>query len=130
MAFSLVGVVYTTIEILSYTIIFHYIRNHNNNNTVGIIDPSIVKMRNRINAISLSGLFAGWLMEVWYIVLVGFLSLMFDSKLLREVSTVLKYYEYYLIPLVQIHSSPPIRKFMSTSQPNDIGNSVFPLNCT
>ena len=130
MAFSLVGVVYTTIEILSYTIIFHYIRNHNNNNTVGIIDPSIVKMRNRINAISLSGLFAGWLMEVWYIVLVGFLSLMFDSKLLREVSTVLKYYEYYLIPLVQIHSSPPIRKFMSTFQPNDIGKSVFPLNCT
>ena len=130
MAFSLVGVVYTTIEIISYTIIFHYIRNHNNNNTVGIIDPSIVKMRNRINAISLSGLFAGWLMEVWYIVLVGFLSLMFDSKLLREVSTVLKYYEYYLIPLVQIHSSPPIRKFMSTFQPNDIGKSVFPLNCT
>jgi hypothetical protein len=117
LAYSLLGVVFTVIEIISYTIIYHYIRNHNNKNTEGLIDPSVVKIRNRINAISLSGLFAGWLMEVWYIVLVGFLSFMFDSKVLREVSTILKYYEYYLIPLVQINSSPPIKRFMSTSQP-------------
>jgi hypothetical protein len=40
-------------------------------------------------------------MEVWYLVLVGLLSYVFGQNLVREVANVVKYYEFYLIPLVQ-----------------------------
>ena len=111
--YAIVGFSYTMVEIISYIFLYYYITFHNNNAIAnGVLDASVIRMRNRANAISLTGLFAGWLMEVWYIVFVGFLSATLDSNLVREVSTVLKYYEFYLIPLVQIHSSPPIKRFM------------------
>ena len=111
--YAIVGFSYTMVEIISYIFLYYYITFHNKIAIAnGVVDASVVRMRNRANAISLTGLFAGWLMEVWYIVFVGFLSVTLNSNLVREVSTVLKYYEFYLIPLVQIHSSPPIKRFM------------------
>jgi len=53
-------------------------------------------------------------MEVCYVLLVGFLKVIFDSNLPREITTILKYYDYFLIPLVQIYSSAPIKRFMAS----------------
>ena len=111
--FSMIGITYTTVELSSYIILYSYITYHNNNNIRGILDPAVVQARHKVNAISLTGLFAGWIMEVWYLIIVGFLSLIYDQNLLREVSTILKYFEYFLIPFVQIHSSAPIKKFIN-----------------
>ena len=52
-------------------------------------------------------------MEVWYIIIVGFLTNFFDMNILREVGTVLKYYEFYLVPLVQIRTSVPLKNFVN-----------------
>ena len=48
------------------------------------------------------GQLASWMMEVWYLVLVGVLSTNFDMDLLREVAPLLKHLEFFLIPLVQV----------------------------
>ena len=48
------------------------------------------------------GQLASWVMEVWYLVLVGMLSTNYDMDLLREVSPLLKHLEFFLIPLVQV----------------------------
>ena len=60
------------------------------------------------------GQLASWIMEVWYLVLVGVLSTNFDMDFLREVAPLLKHLEFFLIPLVQIYTSPPIKKYLSS----------------
>jgi hypothetical protein len=58
------------------------------------------------------GQITSWIMEIWYIILVGVLSTMFQVDLLREVSVLIKTSEYFLIPLVQILTSAPIKRFI------------------
>jgi hypothetical protein len=71
-------------------------------------------MRNRANAISLTGLFATWCLEICYIIFGGLLSIVVtDSNFIREFVSALIPFEYYFIPLVQIYTSAPIRKFLS-----------------
>ena len=48
------------------------------------------------------GQLASWVMEVWYLVLVGMLSTNYDMDLLREVAPLLKHLEFFFIPLVQV----------------------------
>ena len=55
-----------------------------------------------MNAVSLTGLFASWLMEVWYVVFVGILAIILKNDFLYEMSAFVKVYVYYLIPLVQV----------------------------
>jgi hypothetical protein len=107
----LIGLGHTIIEISSYFILFHYIVQHDNKTAIGVLHQSVIKKRNRVNAINLTGLVMGWLMEVWYIILVGIFSLFIESKVLREISLVLKQFEFYLFPLVQVHTSDPLKKF-------------------
>jgi hypothetical protein len=101
---------HTIVEISSYFILFHYIAQHDNKTAIGVLHQSVIKKRNRVNAINLTGLVMGWQMEVWFIILVGILSLFIDSHVLGEVSTVLKHFEFYLVPLVQVHTSDPLKK--------------------
>jgi hypothetical protein len=73
----------------------------------------------------LSGLFAAWLVEVGYLVIVGFIRIIFDGYLIREILTIIKYFDYYLIPYVEIHSSAPIKRFIESrkSGKKDISRS-------
>jgi hypothetical protein len=112
----LIGLGYTIVEISSYFILVHYIVQHDNKTAIGVLHESVIKKRNRVNAINLTGLVMGWLMEIWYIILVGILSLVVDSKVLREVSAVLKHFEFYLVPLIQVHTSDPLKKFRISSR--------------
>jgi hypothetical protein len=48
-----------------YIIFFHYVTYHNNNIAINVLKPSVIKQRNNTNAISMLGLFASWLMEIW-----------------------------------------------------------------
>ena len=49
--YSAIGFAYTSTEIISYIILYMYIANHDNKTVQGILDPSVIKMRNRANAI-------------------------------------------------------------------------------
>jgi hypothetical protein len=62
---ALFGVVVTLLEVYSFVILFHHLYNHNNRVAINILSPSVVQQRNRTNAVTLAGQFAGWIMEVW-----------------------------------------------------------------
>jgi hypothetical protein len=114
--YSNIGLAHTMVEIVSYMILYHYIATHNNKNMHQILAQSEIKARNNVNAISLTGLVMGWLMEVWYVIAGGFLGYVLDRNILREVSSMLKFYEFYFIPLVQIHTSAPLKRFRINSK--------------
>ena len=111
-AFTSVGLVLTIIEITSYAILFHHIGKQNNNVAAFVLSPKVIQQRNKANAISFVGQFAGWIMEVWYVVLVGLLAviLKMDSSV-REVSSMVKDFEFALIPMVEVFTSSPIQNF-------------------
>ena len=111
--FFFLGIGLTTIEITSYIVLYYHISCHNNNKTIQqILDKNTIKNRNRTNAISLTGMFLSWAWEVWYLLLVGIISLVInDANWFRELATLIKCYEFYFIPLVQIYTSAPIKRF-------------------
>jgi hypothetical protein len=117
LAFSIVGACLTTLEILSYVILFYHVWKHDNKTASFVLDQKVIGMRNRVNAISLTGLFATWVMEVNYIVFGGFLLLLVDdSNFIREVVALVKLFDFYLIPLVQIYTSVPMKRFKAKTQ--------------
>ena len=78
-----------------------------------VIQPEVLKLRNKRNAISMIGLLASWLMELWYIIIGGLLTAIIkDPVYVRDVSTLIKMLEFVLLPLVQILSSEPIKRFL------------------
>jgi hypothetical protein len=48
-----------------YVLFFQYIVNHDNSIAASVLHPAVVKRRNRANAITMVGLMATWLMEIW-----------------------------------------------------------------
>ncbi len=52
-------------------------------------------------------------MEMWYIKFAGFMATLFDFQEMREIAPFLKQLEFFLIPLVQVCTSAPIRKFLA-----------------
>ena len=99
-------------EIICYIILYTFINKHNSGLVTKILKPSVINKRNKVNAISLTGQVAGWIMEMWYIVVIGFLNTVFNFELFREVAPFVKDLEFVLIPMIQIYSSEPIKKFM------------------
>jgi len=54
-------------------------------------------------------------MEVVYIIFGGFLLFIIsDNNLIREVVTCVKLYDYFLIPFVQVYTSAPIKRYMTS----------------
>ena len=110
LCFGLVGIL-TIIELCCYLTYFQYIYHHDNNVAVMVVSQIIIRIRNKSNAISMMGQVTKWIMEVWYIILVGIFSTMFQVDLMREVSVLIRATEYFLIPLVHVLTSPPIKRF-------------------
>jgi len=75
-----------------------------------LLKTSILKQRKQANAVSLTGLFGGWLMEVWYIVFVLLLTLFIEGHWVHEMAAIVKFYEFYFIPLIQIQTSAPMKR--------------------
>ena len=108
------GGIFSMIEIACYIVIYLHIDVHNNTVAIQLLDPSVIRVRNRTNSITLTGQVMSWFMELWYIVLIGFISNMFNPASLREVAPFFKTFEFFLVPLVQIYTSPPIKRFISS----------------
>ena len=111
---ALIGAIFTASEIMCYFILYFYLLNHNNNFAINILDSSVIRMRNLANSISLYGQILSWVMEVWYNVLIGFISNVFNPSSLREVAPFFKTFEFILVPIVQIYTSPPIKRFIAS----------------
>ena len=101
----------TIIELCCYLAYFQYIYHHDNKVAAKVVSQTMIRIRNKTNAISMVGQVTSWIMEIWYIVLVGLLSTMFQVDRLREVAVLIKTTEYFLIPLVHVITSAPIKRF-------------------
>ena len=76
-------------------------------------DSAVIKSRRRANAVSLTGLFATWVLELIYIFIGGFLAFLIkDGNLLREIVSSIIPFAFYFVPLVQIQTSPNIKSFV------------------
>jgi hypothetical protein len=114
---AIVVTMLTIAEVSSYVILYYYVWKQDNQVASRILDQKTIKMRNRINALSVTGLFVTWIMEVSYLVIILSLSFVFkDQDFVREVVTFLRMYEYFFIPLIQIYTSSPIQKFISANR--------------
>ena len=77
------------------------------------LGESVIRARKRRNAISLVGLFATWVLEMTYIIVGAILAVFTsDSNILRETINIMISFGYYLIPLIQIQTTPSIKSFM------------------
>jgi hypothetical protein len=112
---ALVGCSLTILEVSSYMAFFYQMTGYNKAVAGKMLKPSVIKGRNRVNAISMIGQIFGWLMEIWYLLLISVLSLKYEMDFLREVSFLLKHFEFCLIPFVQIVTSNPISQFIETN---------------
>jgi hypothetical protein len=52
--------------------------------------------------------------ELFHLIFAGFLSLIIGNQWNREVSSFLRHFEFVLIPLIQIHTSPPIKRHQAS----------------
>ena len=107
---AVLGIIFTLMEMFSYIIFFLHLTNHNMNIAAPILNPSVIKHRNETNAITMLGLFACWLLDVWYLVLAGILAAEFEMDLVKEVSAAFKDFDFVWIPLLQILTSSIMRK--------------------
>ena len=107
------GGILTIIELCCYLAYFQYIYNHDNKVAAMVISQTMIRIRNKTNAISMVGQVTSWVMEIWYAVLIVMLSTFYDTDTLREIASLIKDFEFVFIPLVEVQTSSPIIKFLS-----------------
>ena len=110
MIFSVAAVVVNIAEFICYIIFFCHVIYHDNNIAVMIVKRDVVRQRNRTNAISMAGLFATWVMDAsYYCWMILFLTSN-DYEQMREMLTIVKMSEFAVVPIVQVLTSPAVRK--------------------
>ena len=123
--FSIFGVTLTVIEMSSYITLYRFIWKQDNSLSGRVLSEKVVNMRKKNNALSITGLSATWVMEITHLGFASFISFMVrEQEFMRDVVGCVKYYDYYIIPLIQIHTSPPIRRYIAAkwgrTDPNDL----------
>ena len=77
-----------------------------------IVKKEVVRQRNRNTAISMAGLFATWLLEMAYNIWLALFVWLGYSQQLRELLTIIKMAEFVIMPIIEVLTSPPLRKFV------------------
>jgi hypothetical protein len=116
MLIFVIGIFLTVIEMLCYIVFFLHVTAHNNRIAATVLQPCVIKQRNRTNAISMLGLFATWFLQMCYIIGNGLLISLFEEEWIREYSTLLKDFKFVWIPWIEIVTSAPINRFRSYSK--------------
>jgi hypothetical protein len=83
------GIFITMVEASCLVALFYHLHNHNKTIAAAVVSPTVIQQRNRVNAITMAGQLAGWLMEVWYLVVVGFLAIPYNADEVTHVNIVL-----------------------------------------
>jgi hypothetical protein len=109
---SLFAAANQVLEFFCYAVMFYVIIKHDNTEAVKIVKPSVIKQRNQTNAVTLTGQFSCFLIEIWYIVFVGLLAVPKNITYLREWAAMIKTLEFFLLPFIMITTSAPLRNFL------------------
>ena len=111
---SLYGILNHSIEFFCYAVIFYSVFKHDNTEAVRILNPSVIRQRNRTNAICLIGQVLAFVFKLWYLIAIGFLAIPFNAVRVREISGLLKPMDFLVIPLVLILTTTNLRNFYKT----------------
>ncbi len=111
---AILGGLMTLTELFCYISIYLYAKK-TTNNVGGILRDSVIRERNKGNAISLYGQIATWFIEFYYVFLVGFFVNYFNGDVVREITPILKHFDFVLVPLVQVYTTPPLKKHLMSS---------------
>jgi hypothetical protein len=76
------------------------------------LSEAVVKKRQKTNAVTLSGQFATWMAGGWYIVTGLFISFASHSENGREIAAVFRLTQFGIIPVIEIFTSPPLKRFV------------------
>jgi hypothetical protein len=97
---------------LCYLVLFDYIYHHNKNIGATVLRPEVIRQRNRKNAITMAGQFCSWVLELSYFFLLIFFATRLYHDQRREIASIIKLYEFSLIPLVQLLTTSSMRQFV------------------
>ena len=109
-------IIMTLVECFCCLVYFHYIYHHNNHVAASVISQKVLTLRNKTNAISMVGQAVSLVAVFWYIILIGLFSTIVEFSLLREVATAVKISDFFIIPLIHILTSAPMKMFIKKSQ--------------
>ena len=111
----ILGAGFTISELICYIIFFSHVFYHDNMVAVFVVKREVVRQRNHANSISMAGLFATWFMEVAYICWIILLFTSSEFGQIREMLTIVKMSEFVVVPVMQILTSPTLRKSIKES---------------
>ena len=106
-----IGTLLVALDFVCSAISFSHIYHHDNYVAVTVVSQSVVKQRNKTNAISMVGLFVTWFLQVGHIIASGFIVFMFDMVWLREYTSLSRIVDFVLIPWIQIRTSTPLKQY-------------------
>ena len=110
-----VGILLNITEVISYLVLFRYLYVHDNTVAISVLRPEVIKVRNSRNAISLAGQLVTWILEAsYFLLMIFYMNFAFEhSERSREVASIFKLSEFTLIPLAQVLTSAPLKKYVS-----------------
>ena len=109
-------VVFNLIELGCYVVFFTAIILHDNTLASAVVKPGEIKQRNRVNAFTMFGQVVTWAMELSYVSVLLIIAAKSKSANSRELPALVKLAEFSVIPVVQILTSAPLRKFILKSE--------------
>ena len=112
----LIMVISNMVEMVCYAIFFTVIFLHDNTLAKAVLKPGEIKQRNQVNAFTMFGQMVTWLLEVSYVLMLLYFAVFSASNTRRELPALLKLAEFTVIPIVQILTSAPLRKFIFKSR--------------
>ncbi len=110
--FIIVCAIFAMCNITELLVLFDYIYHHNKNIGATVLRPEVIGQRNRKNAITMVGQFCSWILELSYFFLLIFFATRLYHDLRREIASIIKLYEFSLIPIVQILTTLSMRQFI------------------
>lgn len=107
---------FTVIELCCCMFYFNYIYSHDNSIANHIISQGVLHNRNRTTAISMVGQMTCLAIELVYTALVGAFITLFKFHQLRGVAAMIKIAQFFLIPLIEIFTSSPLRNYLKSKR--------------
>ena len=109
-------IAFNLIELVCYVVFFTTIILHDNTLANAAVKPGEIKQRNRVNAFTMFGQVVTWAMEVSFVMFLFIVLTKQKSANSRELPALVKLAEFSVIPVVQILTSAPLRKFILKSE--------------
>jgi hypothetical protein len=110
--FPILGGMLVVLQVFCHAKIFLTIMRHNESVAAHILTANSLKRRKMSNSIGLASQIAIWILQIWFIAFALVIRL-YDKQISSEITSIVKMAEFCLIPIIQIVTTPSLRKNVS-----------------